>query len=100
MSIKYNDDYYYYNDHYSKIGGISCDELDKMEAEMLNILNYDLYVSDELYEYCLGKLKNCEVESPLYILSPIDRKNMEEDFTSAQEYCINSRKTMGSEESL
>jgi hypothetical protein len=45
LSIKYNDDDYYKNDYYSKVGGVAINELNKLEAELLDLLEYELYVS-------------------------------------------------------
>ena len=54
LSSKYLDDIYYNNRFYSKIGGISPQEMNSLELEMLFALNFDLSVSDQEYED-LGK---------------------------------------------
>jgi hypothetical protein len=45
ISIKYNDDDYYKNDYYAKVGGVAIAELNKLESELLDMLDYELYVS-------------------------------------------------------
>ena len=50
ISIKYNEDIIYNNLFYSKIGGISTDELIKLESVFLKIINFELFVQDDLYQ--------------------------------------------------
>ncbi|CAD8120130.1 unnamed protein product [Paramecium sonneborni] len=56
LSIKYNDDDYYKNDYYAKVGGITISELNKLEQELLTLLDYELYVSQKEYYYYKDKL--------------------------------------------
>ena len=49
ISIKNNEDIIYDNLYFSKIGGVTPDELFKLEKEFLKIIDFELYVSDELY---------------------------------------------------
>ena len=49
IAIKYLDDVYYDNETYSKIGGITLMEINSLENEFLNKIQYDLYVSDDLF---------------------------------------------------
>lgn len=49
ISIKYNEDIYYSNEFYSKVGGIPLTELDRLEYEFLILTNFNIYVSPELY---------------------------------------------------
>ncbi|CAD8191195.1 unnamed protein product [Paramecium octaurelia] len=57
LAIKFQDDDYYRNDYYSKIAGISLKELNQLESELLELLNYDLFISKELYNIYLEKLR-------------------------------------------
>ena len=50
LAIKFYDDNYYNNEYYSKIGGISCLEMNKLESELLSLLNFDLHVLPEVFE--------------------------------------------------
>lgn len=47
VAAKYQDDDYFYNTHYAKIGGLSLAELNKLESELLRKLNWQMYVSSE-----------------------------------------------------
>ena len=53
IAIKFYDDTFYDNEFYSKVGGVSCAEMNVLEAEMLGLLNYGLWVEAEEY----GKYK-------------------------------------------
>ena len=57
IAVKYYDDCYYDNEFYSKVGGISCKELNVLEIEMLSLLQYSLYVLPECYEKYVLDLK-------------------------------------------
>ena len=49
LAIKYIDDLYLDNYTYSKIGGVSLDEFNSLESNILELLNYDLYVDSNSY---------------------------------------------------
>lgn len=49
LAIKYSDDYYYDNTIYAKIGGVTLNELNVLEAKMSKLLNYSLHVSSNSY---------------------------------------------------
>lgn len=52
ISIKYIDDIFYNNRHYSLVGGISVFELNKMELEFLSRMNFDFYFEEDcLYNF-------------------------------------------------
>ncbi len=59
LAIKFLEDVYYDNDYYSKVGGISCRELNGLESEMLRLMHYELFISPELYQTYLGQLLHC-----------------------------------------
>ena len=50
LAIKCHEDHYYDNNFYSKVGGISCKELNLLESDMLIRIDYDLHVPTEIYE--------------------------------------------------
>lgn len=50
VSIKMYSDYFYTNNYYAKVGGISVQELNHLEISLLILLQYDLYVTPETYE--------------------------------------------------
>ena len=49
IAIKYNEDDYFSNIFYSKVGGVSITELNHLEYEFLSLIDFDLYVDDDLY---------------------------------------------------
>ena len=50
VAIKYNEDIIYDTKFYSKIAGVSVDELKILEYSFLKIIDFQLFVSDELYK--------------------------------------------------
>jgi len=56
LAIKYIDDLYMSNSVYAKIGGVSLAELNYMEAGMLLLLNYELYIDPRTYFEYLNEL--------------------------------------------
>lgn len=44
VAIKYYDDEYYKNEYYAKVGGLSLKEINKLEMEFLDMLNYELFI--------------------------------------------------------
>jgi hypothetical protein len=50
VSIKYNEDHIYDNVYYSKIAGLPVKEINYLERKFLEIINYDLFVSEELFQ--------------------------------------------------
>ena len=50
LAIKYNEDVYFTNEHYAKVGGISLKELNNLEHFSFQLLDYNLYVSEDIYD--------------------------------------------------
>jgi hypothetical protein len=50
MASKYIDDNCQTNKYISSIGGISCEEFNKLELKFLNLLNYNLFVYDDIFD--------------------------------------------------
>lgn len=50
ISVKFNEDDYFSNEHYAKIGGISLQELNNLEEEFINNLNWVTWIDLELFE--------------------------------------------------
>ena len=50
IAIKYNEDSYYANDYYAKVGGVSTEELRRLEYYFIQAIDFDLYVDNELLE--------------------------------------------------
>ena len=47
IASKYSEDHYFSNKHYSKVGGISQEDIDMLEKEFLRTIDYNLFVSQE-----------------------------------------------------
>ena len=49
IAIKYNEDEFYSTEFYAKLGGITKVELNYMEYEFINLINFNLFIKEELY---------------------------------------------------
>ena len=56
VAIKYNEDAYYSNLYYAKIGGLKLEKLNKLEAEFLSGISFQLFVNENDYEQYESKL--------------------------------------------
>ena len=56
VAIKYNEDAFYSNSYYSKIGGLKLKKLNKLESEFLNGISFQLFVNESDYEEYESKL--------------------------------------------
>lgn len=62
VAIKYNEDDYFNSIFYSKVGGVSKKELEKLEYQMLTLINFELYVSEAVFNKYNNYIKSVEVE--------------------------------------
>ncbi len=58
LAIKYSDDIYADNVVYSRIGGVTLEEINSLESEMLLLLRYELFVSPQLFQQYLAELES------------------------------------------
>ena len=58
LAIKYNEDIYYTNEQYAKIGGVSTQELNQLESYSFELLDFNLYISEEIYKKYLLYITN------------------------------------------
>jgi Cyclin. len=49
IAAKFFDDHFYNNEYYAKVGGISNKEINSLEIEFLNYVNFSLYVDPILF---------------------------------------------------
>jgi hypothetical protein len=49
MAIKYNEDDYYSNTFYAKVGGVTMQEINSLEIELSKLLKYHLFVDNDLF---------------------------------------------------
>lgn len=57
ISIKYNEDQCYMDDYYAKVGGVTLLEYTQLQYEFLQLIKYNLYISEkeyETYKQCFG----------------------------------------------
>lgn len=45
LAVKYIDDLYYKNQYYAKIGGITKQEINSLEVEMMSNFNFTVFIS-------------------------------------------------------
>ena len=60
ISIKYNEDSFYDNKYYSEIAGVKIKELKLLEYTFISLVNFRLFVNNELYEKYRNYLENFE----------------------------------------
>ena len=58
LAIKYNEDVYFTNEHYAKVGGISVKELNNLEYFSFQLIDFNLYISDDIYDKYLKYITN------------------------------------------
>ena len=50
MAIKYNEDEFYDNKFYAKVGGLSLNEMNNLEINYLSLIDFKLYISEEVFD--------------------------------------------------
>ena len=63
MALKYNEDQIYNIDYYAQIAGISKKELNQIENDFIDYINFEFFVDDELYFKYENYLKTFEIEN-------------------------------------
>jgi len=61
VAVKFYDDQYFNNAFFSKVGGVSRNELNVLETEFLFLINFNLFVDMDLYERYNERLMCCSV---------------------------------------
>jgi hypothetical protein len=49
-AIKFNEDDFYSNQYYSKVGGVSLQEINGLESEFLKLIGFSLWIEIEEFE--------------------------------------------------
>ena len=58
IAIKYQEDDYYKLNYYAQIAGVSLKDLIKMERDFLSLLDFSLFIDEDLFEkYKNGLIK-------------------------------------------
>ena len=50
ISIKYNEDNYFDNKFYAEIAGVKLKELQLLEYNFISLLNFNIFIQDEIYD--------------------------------------------------
>ena len=61
ISIKYNEDSYYDNKYYAEIAGVKLKELKSIEYSFVDLLNFNIFIKDDIYEKYREYLDNFEI---------------------------------------
>ena len=62
IAIKYNEDDYFANEFYAKVGGVSKSEIDRLEYAFLNLSQFNLFVNEEVFDKYNSYLISCHDE--------------------------------------
>lgn len=49
LAIKFNEDYYDANNYFAKVGGITLVEMNMLEKEFLNLIDFRMWVDEDIY---------------------------------------------------
>jgi hypothetical protein len=60
LALKYNEDDYYSNKYYAKVGGISLKELNELEYNIMVLLQFNFFIDDITYEKYQAQLNDFE----------------------------------------
>ena len=63
LAIKYNEDVYYNNEYYAKIGGVPLDEINKLEYKSFELIEQNLFISDDIFEKYLAYITHYDDEN-------------------------------------
>ena len=58
LAIKYNEDEFYANDYYAQVGGITTEELNLLEYNCIQLLNFNLFVDKKIFQKYVNYLSN------------------------------------------
>lgn len=58
LAIKYNEDEFYANDYYAQVGGITTEELNLLEYNCIQRLNFNLFVDTTMFNKYVTYLSN------------------------------------------
>ena len=58
LAVKYNEDVYFTNEQYAKIGGVPLKEINDLESYSISFLDYDLFISEDIYQKYLTYISN------------------------------------------
>ena len=62
LAIKYNEDIYFTNEQYAKIGGVSLKEINDLESFSIDFLDYNLFISTDIFYKYYKYISNYSTE--------------------------------------
>ena len=62
LAIKYNEDIYFTNEQYAKIGGVSLKEINDLESFSIDFLDYNLFISTDIFDKYYKYISNYSTE--------------------------------------
>ena len=63
LAIKYNEDFYYNNEYYAKVGGVTLDELNILEYKSFQLIEFNLFISDDIFDKYLSYITHYNDEN-------------------------------------
>ena len=63
LAIKYNEDIQFTNNYYAKVGGISNKEMNLLEFHSIKLLDYNLSISETIFNKYVNYLRKLEFKS-------------------------------------
>eukprot|EP01080_Neovahlkampfia_damariscottae_P012211 gene12211-5798_t len=57
VATKFFDDYFQSNQYFSKIGGIELKEMNRLEVELMKLIQYEFFISKDLFDCYLEEIK-------------------------------------------
>ena len=63
VAIKYNEDFFYSNEVYAKLGGLTVKELKYLEFQFLILIKFNLFIEKELFDKYNNNLISCDEEN-------------------------------------
>ena len=84
IAIKYNEDEYYSNKFYSKLGGVSISEIVSLEYNFISLIHYNLFVNNELFKKYNDYISSADSDEDEYDndISNNDEDNNEKNDTN------------------
>lgn len=70
LAAKFNDDVYYSNAYYAKVGGMALKEVNALEARLLRMLNWHLLVDPVEYQLYHSLVRKATTEVPTALTQP------------------------------
>ena len=61
VAIKYNEDKFYSNKYYAKIGGVTLEEMNTLESGFINCIDFYLFVDSKVFEMYERNLINFKI---------------------------------------